>query len=70
MTLEDETGFVNLVIWQKVFESFSILARTAYWLGVTGKIESQSRVVHVMAEEQWTPETANIPKRIKSRDFH
>jgi error-prone DNA polymerase len=70
MTLEDETGFVNLVIWEKVFESFSALARTAYWLGVTGTIESQSGVVHVIAEELWTPQATGIPKRIKSRDFH
>lgn len=70
MTLEDETGFVNLVIWQKVFESFSVLARTACWLGVTGTIESQSGVVHVIAEELWTPDGAGIPSRLKSRDFH
>ncbi|MCY3554769.1 MAG: error-prone DNA polymerase, partial [Gemmatimonadetes bacterium] len=28
MTLEDETGFVNLVIWEKVFERNALLART------------------------------------------
>ena len=70
MTLEDETGFVNLVIWERVFQKFSILARTAPLLGVTGTIEAQGEVVHVIAEELWVPENMNISEHSKSRDFH
>ena len=29
MTLEDETGFVNLVIWTRVFERYAVLVKTA-----------------------------------------
>jgi DNA polymerase III alpha subunit len=28
MTLEDETGFVNAVIWESVFQRYSVLAKT------------------------------------------
>ena len=38
-TLEDETGFVNLVLWVRVFEAHRALARTAPLLGVRGRIE-------------------------------
>ena len=34
-TLEDETGFVNLVLWKQVFERHAALAKTAALLGVT-----------------------------------
>jgi hypothetical protein len=30
MTLEDETGFVNVVIWESVFQRYSVLAKTRY----------------------------------------
>ena len=69
MTLEDETGFVNLVIWEKVFESYSVLARMASWLGVTGTIESQKGVVHLIAQSLWIPQGIDVPEHIKSRDF-
>jgi error-prone DNA polymerase len=70
MTLEDETGFVNLVIWDQVFQSFSIIARTASLLGVTGTIEAQSGVVHLIAQRLWIPQAIDIPEHSKSRDFH
>jgi error-prone DNA polymerase len=70
MTLEDETGFVNLVLWARVFEAFSVLARTAYWLGVTGTVEKEDGVVHVIADELWIPPSVGVPENVKSRDFH
>jgi error-prone DNA polymerase len=69
MTLEDETGFVNLVIWERVFDEYSLIARTAHWLGVTGTIQSQYGVVHLVAEELWTPREGT-PEHLGSRDFH
>ncbi|MFT7582486.1 MAG: error-prone DNA polymerase, partial [Myxococcota bacterium] len=36
MTLEDETGFVNVVVWPKVFERFAIIAKTTQFLGISG----------------------------------
>jgi error-prone DNA polymerase len=70
MTLEDETGFVNVVIWDRVFQAFSVLARTAYWLGVTGIVESKHGVVHLIAERLWVPRGFPVPEHLGSRDFH
>ena len=70
MTLEDETGFVNVVIWKRVFDEHAVLARTASFLGVTGKLQSESGVVHIVADALWTPEIAVRPPTAGSRDFH
>jgi error-prone DNA polymerase len=70
MTLEDETGFVNLVIWESVFKRYSVLAKTAALLGVTGKLQSQSGVVHVIAETLWAPKLRLAEAASRSRDFH
>jgi len=70
MTLEDETGFVNLVVWKRVFERFVTLAKTAVFLGVSGTIQRQQDVVHIVANTLWTPRVGQRPPTLRSRDFH
>ena len=70
MTLEDETGFVNVVIWQQVFERHTVLVKTEAFLGVTGKLQVEDGVVHLVADRLWRPELSNKPAPTKSRDFH
>ena len=62
MTLEDETGFVNLVIWQSVWEAYRTLARTAGFLGISGKIQAKGGVVHLVAEHLWLPDMGPAPQ--------
>ena len=70
MTLEDETGFVNLVVWDRVFEAHALIARTASFLGVTGTIQKAGEVVHLVADTLWRPEIDAGPNAVGSRDFH
>ena len=70
MTLEDETGFVNLVIWEKVFQRYAVLAKILSCLGVTGKLQVADGVVHLVVETLWRPQLYSSPDGLKSRDFH
>ncbi len=70
MTLEDETGFVNLVVWSKVFEHYAVLVKTAYLLGVSGRMQVKDGVAHLIAEKFWIPRLDETPERVRSRDFH
>jgi DNA polymerase III alpha subunit len=70
MTLEDETGFVNLVVWSQVFERHTVVVRTAHLLGVTGTLQIQEGVVHLIAESLWLPELPAAIAAAPSRDFH
>ena len=70
MTLEDETGLVNLVIWEKVYQRHRTLVKTQSFIGVTGKLQVQSGVTHLVAEALWVPETRLTTEETKSRDFH
>jgi len=69
MTLEDEQGFVNLVVWPAVMDEFAQLARTAVFLGVTGRIQRQHDIVHVIARQFWRPSLAPRPPDVTSRNF-
>jgi error-prone DNA polymerase len=70
MTLEDETGFVNVVIWESVLQRYSVLARTVSFLGITGKLQVEDGVVHLVAEKHWEPRMELKPAAAASRDFH
>ncbi len=69
-TLEDETGLVNLVVWRDTFERHSVLARTALLMGVTGRVQSEDGVVHLIAEKLWDPELSLRPEGTKTRSFY
>ena len=69
-TLEDETGFVNLVLWKQVFERHAALAKTAALLGVSGEIQKADGVIHLIAKSLWTPDVTIAPEGTRSRDFH
>jgi error-prone DNA polymerase len=70
MTLEDETGFVNVVLWKQIFEDFALLAKTASLLGVSGRLEAKDGVTHLIAETLWAPSLQRDVVRRGSRDFH
>ncbi len=70
MTLEDETGFVNVVVWESVFQRYPVLAKTVSFLGITGKLQAEDGVVHLVAEELWEPRLELKPTSTRSRDFH
>jgi len=70
MTLEDETGFVNAVVWESVFQRYSVLAKTVSFLGISGTLQVEDGVVHLVAEELWEPRVELKPASTRSRDFH
>jgi error-prone DNA polymerase len=69
-TLEDETGFVNVVVWKQVFDRYALIAKTAALLGVRGEIQKADGVTHVIARSLWTPDVALEEPTRRSRDFH
>ncbi len=70
MTLEDETGFVNVVIWKQVFQAHTVIIKTASVLAVAGRIQSEQGVVHLIADRLWEPELSGQRLSGGSRDFH
>ena len=50
ITLEDETGTANLVVWPKVMETFRKTVMQARLLVVEGHVQREVEIVHVVAE--------------------
>ncbi len=51
ITIEDETGIANLVVWPKVFETFRRVVLSAGMLAVRGRIQREGEVVHLVAQQ-------------------
>ena len=69
VTLEDETGVINLVLFPQVWEQFFQIVKTRNaWL-VDGKLENREGVIHVITGRvrDLSDEVSGL--QIKSRDF-
>jgi DNA polymerase III alpha subunit len=51
LTLEDETGVANVVVWASAYERFRRAVIAGRLLRVTGKLQRDAGVVHVVAEQ-------------------
>jgi error-prone DNA polymerase len=51
MTLEDETAAANVMVWPKVFEAYRPVVMGARFVAVSGWVQCESGVVHLIAEE-------------------
>ncbi|MBV7377894.1 OB-fold nucleic acid binding domain-containing protein [Maritimibacter dapengensis] len=51
ITLEDETGIANIVVWRSIYEKFRRAVVAGRALRVTGQIQRESGVAHVIAEQ-------------------
>jgi error-prone DNA polymerase len=70
ISLEDDTGLSNLIIWSKVLEAQRSAVLGAQLMVVFGELQNEQGVIHVVARQikdysQWLGELNTI-----SRDFH
>ena len=70
LTLEDETGNHNVIVWPKIQELFRQALMTAQLLLVKGTLETRDGTMHVIASGLYDHSEALAKLRIKSRDFH
>ncbi|QFU07461.1 Error-prone DNA polymerase [Rhodobacteraceae bacterium THAF1] len=51
LTLEDETDVCNVIVWKAMYERFRRAVISGRCLRVTGRVQRDSGVCHVLAEE-------------------
>ncbi len=73
LTLEDESGFVNIVVWPSLGEKQRPLVRQAMLLGVVGHVQKSEGVIHFIARDlvdlsHWLG-SMELSMELSSRDF-
>jgi error-prone DNA polymerase len=75
LTLEDETGNTNMVIWASVMERFRAVLLQGQLLKFKGVVEREGRVIHVVAghvenASHLLEDSVSAQQTFRSRDFH
>jgi len=69
ITLEDETGYVNLIVWERVWSRQRRIASGSRFLEVAGMLQKEGGVTHVVARKLFD-RTAMLGSIVtQSRDF-
>ncbi|MBV9829870.1 MAG: error-prone DNA polymerase [Alphaproteobacteria bacterium] len=65
VTIEDETGVANLIVWPPVLERFRRAALGATLLYCRGRLQREDRVIHLVADDlrDWTPRLRTLRDR-------
>ncbi len=69
VTMEDETGQINLIIWKKVAEEFRSALLNARLLGIAGELQIEGKVIHVIARQLFDHSEMLGGLSVRSRDF-
>ncbi|GLR77359.1 error-prone DNA polymerase (plasmid) [Azospirillum oryzae] len=51
LTIEDETGIANIIVWKKLFEQQRRIILGASMLAVKGRVQIEGEVIHLIAEQ-------------------
>jgi error-prone DNA polymerase len=70
ITLEDETGVINLIVWSSLVETQRREVLGARLLGVDGEVQREGDVVHVIAKRLHDHSPLLGRLAVTSRDFH
>ncbi|MEL6366487.1 MAG: OB-fold nucleic acid binding domain-containing protein, partial [Pseudomonadota bacterium] len=70
VTLEDESGYINLVIWKDLADRQRQVLVGARLMGVRGYVQIQDKVIHVVARELYDFSNQLGELATRSRDFH
>jgi error-prone DNA polymerase len=70
LTLEDETGNSNIVVWKRTQEHFRQALMSGKLLLIKGIVESKDNVIHVIAGALYDYTSELDQLRVQSHDFH
>lgn len=70
VTVEDETGIANLIVHPEVWERYRHVARAATAVLVTGSLQREGQVIHVLVNHFCDLSIEIADLQMRSRDFH
>jgi error-prone DNA polymerase len=69
VTIEDETGHINLIVWKQVAERYRPALLNARLLGIAGELQIEGKVIHVIARQLNDHTELLGGLSVRSRDF-
>jgi error-prone DNA polymerase len=69
ITIEDETGCSNLIVWKKIADEQRDVLLNARLLGVEGELQKEGKVIHIIARRLFDHSEFLGELSVKSRNF-
>ena len=69
VTLEDESGFINLVIWKDTADRFQSVLKGSSVLAASGRVQREEEIIHLIVHRLWLPEWQNSVEPVPSHDY-
>jgi error-prone DNA polymerase len=69
LTLEDETGLVNVIVRPDVYERYRRTIRQSMTVIVEGKLQKQGGCIDVLARKVWSFDASDVVSGVRSRNF-
>jgi len=70
LTLEDETGLVNVIVKPSIYERYRRLIRSSAALVIEGTLQKEQGCVDVLAKRFWPLDTNGTTAGVQARNFH
>ncbi len=69
LTLEDETGLVNVIVRPDVYERYRRTIRQSMTVIVEGKLQKEGGCIDVLARKVWSFDASDVVGGVRSRNF-
>jgi len=70
LTLEDETGLINIIVNPAVYEQYRRIIRSSTGLIISGTLQREQGTLDIIAKHFWSLETNGALDGIHARNFH
>ncbi len=70
LTIEDETGLVNVIVKPDIYEKYRRTIRASQCLIVEGVLQKESGAIDVIMKRCWHFDTSGTTDKVRSRNFH
>jgi error-prone DNA polymerase len=70
LTLEDETGLVNVIVRPDVYEKYRRVIRMSKTLVIDGRLQKEQGTIDLLAQEVWAFDDGGIVEGIQAHNFH
>ena len=70
LTIEDETGLVNVIVRPDVYEANRRTIRASQCLIVEGVLQKESGCIDVIMKRCWPLDTSGTTEKVRARNFH
>jgi error-prone DNA polymerase len=70
LTIEDETGLVNVIVRPDIYEKYRRTIRSSQCLIVEGVLQKESGAIDLIMKRCWHFDTAGTTEKVRPRNFH